>query len=285
VGAGRNCKGAAVRCRIPARWVLGAALVALVLAARPARAFDSFPWGAPHDRITRAAALELGWSKNRTQALVDGVRASDWEEAAWKPRLFPPRRWFRVAPNDTYDPAHHFDRARGSTHAQAFESGVRFVRGAADSAVVLARRGEWERAVSAMGAGVHAIQDLASHSNLIDLPAEDQRLVAEAVFGSDDVVAPGTRSDDVVVPAELRLTGYDADAPDPESPPGDEYSHREFSKDNRRKNRESERTEPTGVPKFERAVEAAGSFTVRWMESIRARLTDEEWRRLGEIET
>jgi hypothetical protein len=31
-------------------------------------------------------------------------------------------------------------------------------------------------------------------------------------------------------------------------------------------------------------MEAATDFTVWWMESIRVRLTDEEWRRLGEIE-
>ncbi len=76
----------------------------------------------------------------------------------------------------TYAPAHHFDRNDGQhshvfpqAHLNAFTSGLFSLRGEWLTAVHATQRGP---ALESFGRLVHALQDFYSHSNYVDLQAE-----------------------------------------------------------------------------------------------------------------
>ena len=236
----------------------------------PAAAFDSFPWGAPHDRITREAMGSLGFEDSRIAEAVQEVRDADWTEAAWKPVLLDPGTWARIGTNDNYRPEHHFDRGPDTTHAQAFAAGVAFVRASRTEAVRAASEGRVPDAVHHLGRGLHAVQDLLSHSNYVDLTPADRAVVLESVFGDERIVAP----------AGLKITGYDPGVRDLESPPDDDYPHRDFAKDSPRKNDEAQTRGEDGRTKFEVAFGLAVEFSVTFLTEIRDELPPDAWDRL-----
>jgi len=256
------------------RMVLIRRAAALLLAGlplvAPAAAFDSFPWGAPHDRITREAMGSLGFEDSRIAESVQEVRDADWTEAAWRPVLLDPGTWARIGTNDNYRPEHHFDRGPDTTHGQAFAAGVAFVRASRTEAIRAASEGRVPDAVHHLGRGLHAVQDLPSHSNYVDLTPADRALVLESVFGDGRVVAP----------AGLKITGYDPAARDLESPPDDDYPHRDFAKDSPRKNDEAQTRDEAGRTKFEVAFGLAVEFSVMFLTEIRDELPPDAWDRL-----
>ncbi|MCA9753552.1 MAG: hypothetical protein KC591_15265, partial [Gemmatimonadetes bacterium] len=197
--------------------VLWAGLIALAFPV-PARAFNSYPIGAYHDRITKEAAAPAGFSRPALRALQKAVRAPDWDET---------RKWYPLRPNGNYRPEHHFDRPRDLSSSEAFVRGAAYAREQLAIAIDLARADDPAGAIAALGRALHAAQDLSSHSNLVRLPPPE-RQACEAAFWSG---APP--------PATLTLTGYDATAEDPERPPGDDYPHARYAKDSPRKNDES----------------------------------------------
>ncbi|MEZ5065945.1 MAG: hypothetical protein R3B81_14525 [bacterium] len=211
--------------------ILWAGLLVLTLTL-PARAFNSYPIGSFHDRITTEAAAPAGFSRAALRALQKAVRAPDWDET---------RKWYPLRPNGNYRPEHHFDRPRDLSSPEAFVRGAAYAREQLASAVELARADDPAGAIAALGRALHAAQDLSSHSNLIRLPAPE-RQACEAAFWSG--ASP---------PATLTLTGYDATAKDPESPPGDDYPHARYAKDSPRKNDEASTELDGGRTAFELA--------------------------------
>lgn len=244
-------------------WPLCLAALCCLLPAS-AHAFDSYPPGAPHDRITQQACKALELPRATSQRLCAAVRYVDRSESRWDPS-WSPRTWLRFRPNARYRPAHHFDRPRATSDADAFASGSDHVRAqlAAASASV-DRRGP-TAARTALGAALHAVQDLVAHSNLVDLPAASVDSVERALW--DGAAAPS---------ALLRLTGYDPAARDPESPPGDTYSHRDHAKDSARKNAESQ-LRMGAESKFERAERMATTLSIGVLELVRAAVSGEAW--------
>jgi len=235
-----------------------------------AAAFNSFPWGAPHDRITREAMGALGFEKPRVAECVQEVRDADWTEAAWKPVLLDPGTWARIGTNGDYRPGHHFDRGSDTTHALAFAAGVTFVRISRSEAIRAATDGREADAVHHLGRGMHAVQDLLSHSNYVDLTPADRAVVLGSVFGDGQITAP----------AGLKMTGYDPAARDLESPPGDDYAHRDFAKDSPKKNDEAMMRSEDGRTKFDVTFDLAVELSVIFLTGIRDELPADAWDRL-----
>jgi len=241
----------------------------LLLSPGAALAFDSYPIGAPHDRITQRACEAAGVPRRTCQQICAAVRRVDRTESRWDPS-WSPRTWLRFRANARYEPSHHFDRAPGANDASAFVAAATHVQQTVATAVVCADRRDREAAIAALGAALHAVQDLYAHSNLIDLPAASVDSVERALW--DATAAPS---------ALLRITGYDAVARDPESPSGDTYSHGEFAKDVARKNAESQ-VRIGAETKFERAKCMAIAASTVVLERVRAAVSEATWRALVE---
>src|ERR1019366_3303371 len=114
-----------------------------------------------------------------------------------------------------YRPEHHFDRVKSlsedpSADVSAFESGLRYVVAKRGRIGQMVADNRTRAALIALGRGLHAVQDVFSHSNYVDLdgrsPATDE-LMADLL--GTDVTAP---------PASLLLTRLDWRDANPESP-------------------------------------------------------------------
>ena len=139
---------------------------------------NSFPSFGPahesvHDEITRLG-LERTGLEPITDAIKESVRRVDWEEneCQWQ---------WNLRPTAAYRSAHHFDRpqyiakvAEVDAHRDAFLAGCSTVLATRQEFVAAFRRGDGSNAVVRLGRALHAMQDLHSHSNWVDLPAADQ---------------------------------------------------------------------------------------------------------------
>ena len=221
-----------------------------------------------HGRITKTALKELKIKNEAIEKVIEANWRMDWDEYQ---KVLPP------VPNDKYDPAHHFDRTYGVSHAAAFKRGARYVR--QQRYIVLAGlRGEDGRTVNdalqAMGRGLHALQDFFSHSNVIDLSPEDWSAVMKALESAADP------------PPGLKITGYDRGS----KLIGDEYEHDAFSKENANKNAESRSPMKAGAQafdpnktKFQRAREAAVQCSRDWLIDIRKEAGNIVWARIEKM--
>lgn len=241
-----------------------------------AEAFDSYPVGAQHDQITERAAKAVGLSKEKTAQLKKAVRAPDWDESSWDPGVWP-WQWVAFSPNANYDASHHCDRGPGVSHAAAFVATARYINQKKQEAVDAAKANRQGDALKALGEALHALQDCKSHSNYVDLTIAE-RAAFEATLENPAANPP---------PANLKITGYDPSASNPEAPPGDAYSHKDFAKDNPTKNAESQIKVACPVPgcgvtdtKFGLAFQAALDESTAFLNSIRASIPVGDWTNL-----
>lgn len=255
--------------RLPSAVVVLASALWGAVGVAPAFAFNSYPPGAPHDQITRAACVASGWSKSAASEACAAVRRPDRRESRWNPS-WSPTSWLRFRPNSQYQPAHHFDRAAGMTDQAAFAAGASFVQASVAEAVNHIQRHDRAAALTSLGSAWHALQDLHAHSNLVDMPKASADSVEAAVW--DATVPP---------PASLRLTGYDASARDPEAPPGDPYPHGRFAKDSADKNDEC-RQRIGAQTKYELAKQLAIESMLACIRRIDAQVGGSIWRSLWE---
>lgn len=245
-------------------YLLGASAT-LTLLANPAIAFDSYGAGggstgsAVHGEITEDATKRLGI--NDCDDLQEAVRAPDWEQNSIV--------GLRIKPNDTYQARSHFDRAPSKTSKQAFAEAADYVRTEHEKCVQFAKMGNPKAARASLGRVLHAVQDLVSHSNLIDLPNDQREATWSAIWDSDKTA-----------PDALRLTGYDPAAKEPGAPDGDEFGHDKFSKDNSKKNVESQK-KIDGKTKFKIAYGLAVDYSDKILSELKDQLSDDDWKDLA----
>jgi hypothetical protein len=206
--------------------------------------------GPIHGQITLDATKRLGIE--HCDELQDAVRFPDWEQTSVT-RL-------QLRPNDLYKASNHFDRSSEKTSEQAFKEAAFFVRTEREKAIAFAKMGNSDAALASLGRVLHAIQDLVSHSNLIDLEASKQ---AEVTLSIWDETKP--------TPSELKITGYDPKSPTPGEPPGDNYGHDKYSKDNAKKNAEAKMM-LNGVSKHKVAYNFAVDLSEKTILSVKTEL-------------
>lgn len=223
---------------MPMRLVPLLAALPLAMAAGPAVAFTSMPFGAIHGAITREALAGVLPDRAVAQVIEANWRA-DFDEMTIA--LWPGKALF--VPNGRYEPAHHFDRGGNERHAAAFERGAAYVAQMRREAAASLSAGREEAGLRALGRGLHALQDFCSHSNLVDLGEDERQAVAAILAGASRPV-----------PEALRLTGYDPETG--RDPHGDAYGHDAFSKDGPDRTPEA-RARIGERTKHELAVEAA----------------------------
>lgn len=214
--------------------------------------------GYRHKEITALAIADLGFSEPARRLLGWHNFLTDWDQYEHTP-LRPP--------NSRYQPADHFDRNEHETSAESFRRGLVALDHRRKTASGLLRRGRPEAGLAVLGRALHAVQDLYAHSNTLDLPEADRRLVRALLIGEAHEAPPPLL-------AKLRLTGTSRRvmgdlAPSDDREPG--YGHDAFSKDNDHKNAEAKAPAP-GAPgrtkyqlAFALATEASRAFllTVR----------------------
>lgn len=209
------------------------------------------PGSCPHDRITREAARRAGWPRRGEKALLEAVRAPDVAELVLSPR---PRRLRRVVAGSAYDPAHHFDRVPPMPDAEAFHHARDHVQAQVALAAALAH--DPDAAVRALGRALHAVQDLFSHSNAVDLDGDARRRFTQALRG------------DGPLPPDVRLVAFLPGVKDP-GLPDDPYPHDRYCKDSPRATAEA--CLPCGDgTKFDAAVEAATQESTRLIRAFLA---------------
>lgn len=228
--------------------------------APPAAGFESnVPGHRIHEAITREAAAAVGWEGAPLSSLVDAVNAPDFAETHVV--SFRGGRLRFLTPNPAaYAPEHHFDRGPGTSHAAAFLSGMRYIHAQRAAALAAAARGDDAATFRALGRALHALQDFFSHSNFVDLDADDRVACLEALRAGPP-------------PASLRITAYFPDATDPEDPRDPErYTHGAHSKDAPRKNADAAARPggPDSPSNFERARDVAGAETRAFLAAFRA---------------
>lgn len=219
--------------------------------------FDSYgvsgvTGGAIHGEITEDATKRLGI--NDCDDLQEAVRNPDWEQTSVIK--------FKLRPNDQYRASNHFDRMAGKSHEQAFKEGAYFVRTEYQKCVQLAKSGNLDASLASLGRTLHALQDLVSHSNLIDLSNAARVDVLAAIW--DEAKA---------VPSELKITGYDTTAPDPGKPAGESFAHDDYSKDNPLKNDEAKKL-INGQTKFKVAYALAVDVSQSVLVKLKSDLGD-----------
>ena len=275
--------------------VAGAGLVLGILASFPAQraeAFSSFLHGNWHGQITWSAlrvvmqsgsgcrlsdgAAALVMNSNVSQDLVEmSLDSSDHlvpKASGHASYADCPAGW-EPCP---YRPEHHFDRVKSlsedpSAVETAFESGLRYVVAKRGRIGQMVAENRTRAALVALGRGLHAVQDVFSHSNYVDLydgrsPATDE-LTADLL--GTDVTAP---------PASLLLTRFDwrdanpespadADAPPDPSYAGFPYTHLRMAKDWDAENAEAGLA-IGGKTKFQMAESAATAASVQFILAV-----------------
>lgn len=244
-----------------------AILALLTLLVPPGLAFESVPPGSSvHDDIT-AGATEAGFSDGATKALQQAVREPDYQESELDPKATEVKR---IDATDAYRPGHHCDRTPGTSDADAFNATMAYIQEQREVAG-LKSAAEPKQAIEALGRALHALQDCYSHSNIVDLP-EQQQAYREAFFEGAGAV-PG-----------LRLVSYEPHADDPERPEGDDYPHGDFAKDSASKNDEAKAELADGRTKFEAARDLARETTVEFLQRFLLERTGEESAALMAVE-
>ena len=214
-----------------------------------------------HEEITEKALKEKGFSHSVIEKIEDANTDVDWDETSfslWK---------FKLVVNEKYRPYHHFDRLPGITHKQAFRDGANYVKQEIENVVNAILNGDKEKAMEAMGKGLHALQDFFAHSNFVDLSDKDKDKVWKALFDPDKGI-----------PSSLKLTGYDPKSSTPGKPENDEYPHDDYAKDSPNFNKECSKKLPNGKTKFKEAydsaVEATGKFIDKFEEMLKEKLRE-----------
>ncbi len=229
-----------------------------------AQAFDSY--GVPkllagpiHGEITEDATKRLGIDD--CDDLQEAVRHPDWEQTSVIR--------FKLRPNDKYRSSNHFDRDPSKSSEQAFNEAAFFVRTEREKIVAFCKAGNESAALASLGRVLHAVQDMISHSNLIDL-TEGQRTAALAAVWDESKA----------VPAEIKLTAYDPKAETP-GEPKDDYGHDEYSKDNEKKNAEAKK-EVNGKTKYKIAYALAIDVSEQVLRGLKTELGDNAWEKLAD---
>lgn len=175
-----------------------------------------------------------------------------------------------------YRPEHHFDRVKSlsedpSAVESAFESGLHYVIAKRGKIGQMVAENRARAALIALGRGLHAVQDVYSHSNYVDL--YDSRSPA-----NDELTADLLGTDVSVAPTSLLLTRFDwrdanpespadADAPPDPSYAGFPYTHLRMAKDWDADNAESGLL-IGGKTKFQMAETAATSASVQFILAV-----------------
>ncbi|MFN8177406.1 MAG: hypothetical protein U0167_05730 [bacterium] len=243
-----------------------------LLGVSASRAFESnVPGHRIHEEITREAAKAVGWSSKAATDLAKANAAVDAEETHLLDLRSGRPRW--GSPNlETYRAEHHFDRGRGATHAEAFRAGAGYLREERRLALNAAAEGTRAEAILRLGRALHALQDLFSHSDFVDLPPEDQRDCLLALWDSTEVV-----------PGSLRLTAFFPNEPRPASPEDPEqYTHAAHSKDAARKNADASGRPggPRTPSRYEQAHATAVRESILFLKGIRSELPEAAWKRI-----
>jgi hypothetical protein len=242
------------------------------------------PAGYIHRQITEQALGLLQVRKDVIDRVGDWNWRTDWDEMN---KQWPPTG------NEHYNPAHHFDRNEASMcegcegkHREAFLRGAKFVA-EEKAAAIAGLKGEQGKtaddAIEAMGHGLHALQDLFSHSNIVDLSHEDLVAVEKALLDGSEP------------PAALKMAGFDQAsggdiAGTPDLCVSGEYGHDTCSKDDQDKNAEAQKTvDPNAgaydpdwptMTKFIAAHELAVKFSGIWAEQIRDAAGPAAWQQV-----
>ncbi|HEX2066984.1 MAG TPA: hypothetical protein VHI93_09250 [Candidatus Thermoplasmatota archaeon] len=244
---------------------LGAALLLAALAPS-ASAFESTPPGdSVHDQATAAGAASLGWNGTGLEALQHAVRAPDLAESKVKGSA---GRVVVVDAVGDYEPAHHCDRLPSTSSAQAFAAATAYIRLERDQALQFAHAGHPERAVTALGRALHALQDCHSHSNVVDLDPAAQARFQQALQAGGSL------------PDGLVLTGFQPGAEDATMPPGDPYPHGLHARDGTDSTPDAQARLPDGRTKFEATLELAAATTRSFLGDFLAQLNGTERRDL-----
>jgi len=151
--------------------------VLLVAACIPAHAFRSMLPN-EHADITVTAAIAEGWNGEAARQLAAFVRAVDYIES--DSSCFGTERH----PSAAYSGSHHFDRNPPLQNAAAFTAGRNYVQNRLALAIQEGNAGHGELARNRAAQGLHALQDLFSHSNYVDLGAEFARTTYAAIWNA-----------------------------------------------------------------------------------------------------
>lgn len=186
-----------------------------------------------------------------------------------------------MVPTHRYRPAHHFDRAEDEPVPEAFRRGVDSIQQARAAAVVLLRDGDDDAAMAQLGVALHGLQDLVSHSNVVELSPHAIAQVEASVFEGAPLPeghpldlawynsTPTLPSDDAEPP---NLTAQHQRCEDGET------SHFCVSLDHRGTWRGRQRLE--GERTFRVGVRLARAWTVRWLGELIAEVEPDVRERL-----
>ena len=126
-----------------------------------------------------------------------------------------------------YDGVHHFDRKPGQDHKAAFNAGLAYFQSVKFNAQSALQRGDKTLGLQQLGYALHSIQDLVSHSNLVDAFTDvEQNTILIAVLNGT-AVAPALL-------ARFQLMYYDPNSPDIHDNSGVDpykYTHKDNAKD------------------------------------------------------
>jgi hypothetical protein len=268
------------------RAAVASAFVLLLLASASASlAFDSCCITPEHKQLIQQAGEQLGLSAKTIKGLKQAVVNPDYFETD----IWTSNGDLRLHPNEYYAPQHHFDRnpfaqcdtirggvRDGSVSDCYFNKGRNYFRDCMQSALGAANNGDYELAVESLGKALHALQDLKSHSNLIDLSENDQFSFEAALFQPSAIVPL-----DVLKLTSYSKTYYDQDPEhnNPETPTDpDHYQHKSYAKDRAKKNPEClSLCQGSTQNKFECAFAQALENTVLALTEIRDNLDGDKW--------
>lgn len=172
-------------------------LFGLALAGQPDPPDTQFssvgPWSA-HERISKRAAKSVGWRRRYRRWLKEGANDADFEQltldipAMLRLGLFRAARLeYNVVPTPRYDPGTHFDRRPDETTHDAIARGQRSIASHLETAERAAAEGREQDVLRALGLGLHGVQDLVAHSNLMDLSDAEQQVVLDAVLSGGEL--------------------------------------------------------------------------------------------------
>lgn len=205
-----------------------------------------------HYRITAAGAKQAGL-EHLADKLGMAVFQVDFDETT----LNFSNGWPPIGPNPKYRPSHHFDRWRRGTHAEAFAAGLKYL-GERETALrdYLAKK-NCDRALAATGQILHARQDFFSHSNFVDLSEAEQQTIHSHLDAASGA-APGS----------LKIAAFFYGTTPPGNPPGDPFTHDNFSKDHATKNAHAQEKLAGGRTRFEVARDVAIADTAKVLGSV-----------------
>jgi hypothetical protein len=239
------------------------AAAGLSLAAR-ALAFDSYgSITAEHGQVTRTAAQAAGFAANAVSLLQKNNRKVDWDQTEVHPiNLDGPK----IRPNLFYDYRDHFDRGKKTDDGtwrsvlETFNAGRASLKTKIDQAIARAGEGKYSQAFELLGSALHTVQDLNSHSNLVDLTGAEKTQVFEATFDFSKTL-PNT-----FILTSFLSNGDETPADDPLT-----YTHGAKAKDNAKKNPEAQIV-PSGQPltKFKMAFNSAVGYSTKVLEQFLA---------------